>query len=92
MLSGFGFGNNINKKKRRTKMSKSPIKNANEKIAEKVVEGYKKIEEGVVGGYKKIENGVVVGYTKIEDKFVDAFLTKEGESVEEAKERLKKTK
>ncbi len=73
-------------------MSKLPIKNANEKIAEKVVEGYKKIEEGVVGGYKKIENGVVVGYTKIEDKFVDTFLTKDGETVEEAKERLKKTK
>ena len=81
MLSGFSFGNNINKKKRRTKMSKSPIVKANERIAENVVEGY-----------KKIENGVVEGYTKIEDKFVDAFLTKEGETVEEAKKRLKETK
>lgn len=32
------------------------------------------------------------GYTKIEDKFVDAYLTKEGETVEEAKERLKNNK
>ena len=54
--------------------------------------GYKKIEQGVVDGYKKIEQGVVKAYTKIEDKFVEAYLTKEGETVEEAKQRLKKEK
>ena len=68
-------------------MAKSKLVKANEKIAENVVGGYKKIEEGVVGGYKKIENGVVGGY-KISDKFVDQFLTREGESVEDAKKRL----
>ena len=57
-----------------------------------LVEGIEKISDGVVDGYKKIETGVVDGYTKIEDKFVDAFLTKDGESVEEAKERLKNNK
>lgn len=60
----------------------------NDKIEKGVVEGYKKIEEGVVGGYKKIEEGAVGGFQKITDKFVDSFLTKEGESVEEAKERM----
>jgi len=60
-------------------MAKSKIVKANEKIAEKVVDGY-----------KKIENGVVKTYTKIEDKFVDQFLTHDGETIEEAKERLKK--
>lgn len=60
-------------------MAKSKIVKANEKIA-----------ETVVGGYKKIENAVVGGYTKIEDKFVDMYLTRDGETVEEAKERLKK--
>ena len=69
-------------------MSESKLKKANEKIAEGVVSGYKKIEDGVVGGYKKIENGVVDGYKKIEDAFVDKFLTHDGETVEEAKERL----
>ena len=69
-------------------MAKSKLVKANEKIAENVVGGYKKIEEGVVGGYKKIENGAVGGFQKIADKFVDNFLTKEGETVEEAKERL----
>ncbi len=73
-----------------TDMAKSKIVKANEKIAEAVTGGYKKIEKGVVDGYKKIERGVVNGYTKIEDKFVDAYLTKDGETVEEAKERLKK--
>jgi hypothetical protein len=53
-----------------------------------VVGGYKAIENAVVGGYKAIENGVVGGYKKIEDAFVGRFLTKEGESVEEAKKRL----
>ena len=69
-------------------MAKSKLVQANEKIAEAVVEGYKKIEDGVVEGYKKIEEGVVSGFGKITDKFVDQFLTKEGESVEDAKKRL----
>ncbi len=61
------------------------------KLMEKgVVVGYKKIEDGVVGGYKKIENGVVGGFNKMTDKFVDKFLTYEGESVDNAKKRLAK--
>ena len=35
-----------------------------------------------------MEEGVVGGFTKITDKFVDQFLTKDGETVEEAKKRL----
>ena len=38
--------------------------------------------------YKKIEEGAVSGFDKIADKFVDNFLTKEGESVKDAKVRL----
>ncbi|EEG29580.1 hypothetical protein CLOSTMETH_02851 [[Clostridium] methylpentosum DSM 5476] len=60
-------------------MAKSKLVKANEKIAEKVV-----------GTFGKIENTVVSGYTKIEDAFVDRYLTKEGETIEEAKERLKR--
>lgn len=71
-------------------MAKSKLVKANEKIAEGVVGGYKKIEDGVVGGYKKIENGAVGAFNKIADKFVDNFLTKEGESVEDARARLAK--
>lgn len=58
-------------------MAKSKLVKANERIAEKVVGGYKKIEDTVVGGYRKIE-----------DAFVDQYLTHDGESVEDAKERL----
>lgn len=58
-------------------MAKSKLVKANEKIA-----------ENVVGGYKKIESGVAEGFAKISDKFVDQFLTHEGESVQEAKARL----
>lgn len=61
---------------------------ANEKIAEAVVEGYKKIEDGVVGGYKKIEQGAVDGFTKVTDKCIEKMFAKEGETVEEAKKRL----
>lgn len=61
---------------------------ANEKIAEKVVEGYKKIENGVVGGYKKIETGAVDGFNKVTDKCVEVLFAREGESVEDAKQRL----
>lgn len=64
---------------KRVIMAKSKIVKANQKIA-----------NAVVGGYKKVESAVVKGYTKIEDKFVDQYLTRDGETVEEAKERLKK--
>ncbi len=55
----------------------------------KLVNANKKIEEKVVGTFKEIENTVVSGHTKIEDSFVYRYLTKEGETVEEAKKRLK---
>ena len=58
----------------------------------KLVAVNKKIEQAVVGGYKKIENGVVGGFNKMTDKFVDNYLTKDGESVEEAKKRMKVNK
>ena len=54
----------------------------------KLVKANEKIAEGVVGGYKKIGEAAVGGFNKIADKFVDNFLTREGESVEEARERL----
>lgn len=66
----------------------SKLVEANEKIAEAVVAGYKKIEDGVVGGYKKIEQGAVEGFGKVTDKCVEVLFAKEGESVEDAKKRL----
>ncbi len=65
------------------------IKEANKKIEETVVGAYKAVESGVVGTYKKVEDGVVGTYKKVEDKFVESFLAKDGETAEEAKERLK---
>ena len=59
-------------------MSKSKIIKTNEKIAKSVEHTFKKIENTVVGRY-----------TKIEDKFVYSFLTKDCETLEKAKERLK---
>ena len=56
----------------------------------KLVKENEKIAEAVVGGYKKIEDGVVEGFTKMADAFVDQFLTKDGETVEQAKARLAK--
>lgn len=61
---------------------------ANEKIAEKVVAGYKKIETGVVDGYKKMETGIVDGFNKVTDKCVEKLFAKDGETAEEAKARL----
>ena len=59
-------------------MAKSKIVKANEKVA-----------QTVVGAYKAVESTVVNGYTKIEDAFVDRYLTKDGETVTDAKLRLK---
>lgn len=58
----------------------------------KLVKANKKIAETLVGTFEKIEETVVEGYSKIEDAFVDYYLTKDGESVEEAKQRLKSDK
>lgn len=60
-------------------MAKSKLVKANDKISEKVISTYKKIEDTFVDSY-----------TKIEDTFVDRYLTKDGETIEEAKERLRK--
>lgn len=59
-------------------MAKSNLVKANEKIAKKVTDTFGKIENRVVGSY-----------TKIEDAFVERYLTRDGESVEEAKRRLR---
>ncbi len=69
-------------------MAKSKLMKANEKIAKAVVGGYEKIENGVVDGYQKIEKGVVGGFSKMTDQFVDHFLTQDGETVADAKNRL----
>ena len=66
----------------------SKLVEMNEKIEGAVVGGYKKIEKGVVDGYKKIEKGAVEGFEKVSDKFVEKLFTREGETVEEAKQRL----
>ena len=63
---------------------------ANEAIAESITVAYDKVERALVGAHNKLESSVVSGYTKLEDVFVERDLTKDGESVEEAKSRLKK--
>ena len=59
-------------------------------VEEGVLDAYQKVEDSVVGSYKKVESSVVSGYKKIENKFVETFLAREGETVEEAKERLRR--
>lgn len=58
-------------------MSFETWKRTNEKIEKKVVDGYKRIEDAVVGGFEKVSDG-----------FVGRLFAREGESVEQAKERL----
>ena len=77
LILGVGM---IGKSKKGKKiMAKSKLVNANEKMAEKVT-----------AAFGKIENTVVDGYTKVENAFVDRYLRKDGETVEEAKARLKR--
>lgn len=69
-------------------MAKNKLAEENKKIEKAVTDGYKKIETGVVTGYKKTEDGVVTGFNKVADAFVDQFLTREGETVQQARERM----
>ena len=49
-----------------------------------------KIAEKATTAFSMIENTVVGEYSKIEDAFVDRYLTKDGETITQAKERLKR--
>ncbi|MBQ9686450.1 MAG: hypothetical protein IJV41_07915 [Oscillospiraceae bacterium] len=62
---------------------------ANDRLGRELTVGFGKMSDGVVKGYKVIETGVVTGYTVIEDSFVSRFLTHPGETVAQAKRRLK---
>ena len=47
------------------------------------------IENGVVKGYTAIQDGVVEGFTRVSDSFIMKFFAKKGETIEQAKERMK---
>lgn len=70
-------------------MRKSKLLDKQAKIEQTVTDGYKTIEKAAVTGYHKVENGVVGTYSKVEDWFVDRYLIHEGETLEEAKARLR---
>lgn len=59
-------------------------------IAEVACDMEKVAENLTVGTYKKIETAVVEGFTKISDAFVEKYLMKEGETLEEAKARIER--
>ena len=59
-------------------------------VASRVVKVNDAIAQKAADAMGKIEGAVVGGYTKIEDRFVEAYLTHEGETVEQAKERLRR--
>ena len=61
-------------------------------VLEGLETAFKSIEDTAVGTYKKIEDGVVGAYEKLENKMVEKLFAKDGETVEEAKERLKSGK
>ena len=56
----------------------------------KLVQANQKIAGAVTGAFDEVRDTVVDGYTRIEDAFVDQYLTRDGETVEQAKERLKR--
>ncbi len=70
-------------------MAKSKLVKWSAEIEKTVMDTYKWVEDAAVGTYQKMEDAVVGGYQKIEDAFVEQYLTKEGETIGEAKQRLK---
>lgn len=59
-------------------------------VKSRLVDVNQKGVSAVVNSYKKLEDSVINGYTKIEDKFVDKYLRRDGETICEAKERIRK--
>lgn len=68
----------------------STIHQTQKNIEAAVTGGYKKLEDRVVNIYQKLESAVVGGYQNVEDRFVAAFLAHEGESLAEAKARVRR--
>lgn len=66
------------------------VKEAYQTVEDGVVGTYQKIEDGVVGGYQRIEGGAVNGFRKVSDFFIRKFFARKGETVEEARERLRR--
>ena len=64
------------------------VKQTYQAIEEGVVGTYKKIEDAAVSGYKKVEQGAVSGFRKVSDKMIQKLFSREGETVEETKQRL----
>ena len=82
----------VNESEQYMKMSEAASQAAEtacHRVENGTVKGYKAIETGVVKGYKAVEDAVVGAYTKIEDAFVGRFLTREGETAAEAKQRVR---
>ena len=59
-------------------------------VEDGVVGAYQEVEEGVVGGYQKIEDGAVNGFRRISDFFIRKFFSRNGETVEETRKRLRR--
>lgn len=45
-------------------------------------------EEKIVNGFQKMEDSIVSGFNRVSDKCVEKMFSREGETVEETKERL----
>ena len=66
------------------------MRNVSRAASKKAGEAYETVKDAVVSGYKAVENAAVKGYEKTEDFFVDKLFKKEGETVDAAKERLRR--
>lgn len=67
-------------------------KGEKEMATSKFVQVNRIIERAVVGAFQTIQNAVVTRYTAVEDWFVRRYLTGDGETVADAKRRLKSKK
>lgn len=59
-----------------------------EKIENVVKTGYLFIENGAVKGYKSIEKAFVNGFTEMNDAIIRKVFGREGETIEDTKNRL----
>lgn len=56
-----------------------------------LIETNEKISEMVIDTYNKTEKTAINTYNKVSDFFINKFFTKDNESVEQAKARLKQS-
>lgn len=57
-------------------------------MAKKMADGIEKISQALTAGYQRMESSIVHGFEKVSSRCIDVLFAREGETTEQARQRL----